>query len=102
MEPGRGRAGVGIVVPDSEEHQIVNIAVFAGEGLTLSVAGRGASVDPTTGVLSISTEALRDGVEVTVTATTAVGALVGREGPIRDGDRRNRSRRRFPGLLSDL
>jgi hypothetical protein len=36
------------------------------------------SVDPTTGVLSISTEALRDGVEITVTATSAAGSATRR------------------------
>jgi hypothetical protein len=51
---------------------------FTGEGVSFSVAGRGASVDPTTGVLSISTEALRDGVEITVTATSSAGSATRR------------------------
>ena len=47
---------------------------FTGEGLSFSVAGEGVSVDPATGVLRIPTDTLRDGVEVTVTATNSGGA----------------------------
>ena len=48
---------------------------FTGEGLSFSVAG--VSVDPATGVLRIPTDTLREGVEVTVTATNSGGVAAG-------------------------
>jgi hypothetical protein len=59
--------------------QLVNaFPDFTGEGLSFSVAGEGVSVDPATGVLRISTDALRDGVEVSVTATNSGGSATTR------------------------
>ena len=51
---------------------------FTGEGLSFSVVGAGVSVDPATGVLRIPTDALRDGVEVTVSATNSGGVATTR------------------------
>ena len=51
---------------------------FTGGGLSFSVAGEGVSVDPATGVLRILTDALRDGIEITVTATNSGGAATTR------------------------
>ena len=41
---------------------------FQGSALKFSVAGEGVSIDPTTGGLGLSAEALRTGITVTVTA----------------------------------
>jgi hypothetical protein len=59
--------------------QTVNAATdFTGDALSFSVAGEGVSVDPATGVLRILTDALRDGVEVVITATNSGGAATSR------------------------
>ncbi len=49
-------------------------AAFAGEGLHFAVAGGGAEIDPKTGVLTLPTDAVRDGETVTVTATNSGGS----------------------------
>jgi len=54
--------------------QTLNVAsYFKGSALTFSVTGEGVSIDPETGELSISTETLREGVTVIVTARNAEG-----------------------------
>ncbi|HEX5202577.1 MAG TPA: hypothetical protein VFW27_21810, partial [Actinoplanes sp.] len=59
--------------------QTVNAATdFTGEALSFGVTGEGVSVDPATGVLRILTDALRDGIEVVVTATNSGGAATSR------------------------
>jgi hypothetical protein len=59
--------------------QTVNAATdFTGEALSFSVTGEGVSVDPATGVLRILTDALREGVEVVITATNSGGAATSR------------------------
>ena len=47
---------------------------FAGQGLTFGVTGPGVAVDPATGRLAISSDALVSGVEVVVTAGTSGGS----------------------------
>lgn len=55
--------------------QTVAVAgAFTGEALRFAVAGAGAVVDATTGVVSIPTDAAVDGAEVTVTASNSGGA----------------------------
>ena len=51
---------------------------FAGQGLTFGVTGPGVSVDPATGQVAISSDALIAGVEVTVTAGNSGGSAVSR------------------------
>ena len=51
---------------------------FTGGGLSFSVVGEGVSVDPATGVLRILTDALRDGIEIVVTATNSGGSTTTR------------------------
>ena len=59
--------------------QTVNASTdFTGEALRFSVAGEGVSVDPATGVLRISTETLRAGLEVVVTAENSGGVATSR------------------------
>lgn len=48
---------------------------FEGGALRFSVTGDGVSIDPETGILSIATDTLRDGVSVTVTAVNSGGAV---------------------------
>ena len=48
---------------------------FSGGALSFSVTGDGVTIDPETGILSITTDALRDGVSVTVTATNSGGEV---------------------------
>ena len=47
---------------------------LVGQGLTFGVAGPGVAVDPATGRLAISSDALISGVEVVVTARSSGGA----------------------------
>ena len=49
------------------------ISGFTGAALRFGVSGDGVSIDPVTGQLSIPTDALRDGIEVLVTATNSGG-----------------------------
>ncbi len=44
-----------------------------GDGLTFRVIGEDTTIDPATGEVSVSTEALRDGIEIVVTATNSGG-----------------------------
>ena len=46
---------------------------FTGDALTFSVTGEGVSVDPETGLVRILTDALREGLVVTVTASNSGG-----------------------------
>jgi hypothetical protein len=78
---GRRRAPIAIMaIPDTTYIQApgvqtLNVAsYFKGSALTFSVTGEGVSIDPETGELSISTETLREGVTVVVTAKNAEGA----------------------------
>ncbi len=60
--------------PLNSGNQIVNaFPDFTGEGLTFRIIGEGVSIDPATGEVSVSTEALRDGIEIVVTATNSGG-----------------------------
>ena len=49
-------------------------AAFAGEALRFAADGAGAAIDPTTGRLTLPTDAARDGETVTVTATNSGGS----------------------------
>ena len=51
---------------------------FAGQGLTFGVTGPGVAVDPATGRLAISSDALVSGVEVVVTAGNSGGGAESR------------------------
>ena len=46
---------------------------FTGADLAFTVTGDGAAIDAATGIVTISTDALRDGIEVVVTATNSGG-----------------------------
>jgi hypothetical protein len=61
--------------PDSGEHVLNVSSNFEGGALRFSVTGEGVSIDPETGILSIATDALRDGISVTVTAVNSGGAV---------------------------
>ena len=54
------------------------VTTTTGGGLSFSVAGAGVSVDPATGIFRILTDALRDGVEISITASNAGGAATTR------------------------
>jgi hypothetical protein len=58
---------------DSGVQALNAISGFTGAALRFGVSGDGVSIDPVTGQLSIPTEALRDGIEVLVTATNSGG-----------------------------
>lgn len=51
---------------------------FSGGGLSFRVTGPGVSIDPATGLLSIDTGQLLDGVEILVTASNAGGTVTSR------------------------
>ena len=51
---------------------------FSGGGLSFRVTGPGVSIDPVSGLLSIDTGQLLDGVEITVTASNAGGTVTSR------------------------
>lgn len=54
--------------------QVLNaFSEFTGGALTFGVTGEGVTIDPATGMLRILTDALRDGVEVIVTASNSGG-----------------------------
>jgi hypothetical protein len=60
--------------PLNSGNQIVNaFPDFTGDGLRFRVIGEGVSIDPATGEISVSTEALRDGIEFIVTAGNSGG-----------------------------
>jgi hypothetical protein len=50
---------------------------FTGLALSFGVTGNGVSIDPATGAVRIPTDALQDGLDVTVTASDSGGAAVG-------------------------
>ena len=58
---------------NSGNHIVNAFPDFTGDGLTFRVIGEGVSIDPATGEISISTEALRDGIEIVVTAGNSGG-----------------------------
>ena len=60
---------------DSGEHALNVSSNFDGGALRFSVTGEGVTIDPETGILSITTDALRDGVSVTVTAVNSGGEV---------------------------
>ena len=51
---------------------------FSGGGLSFRVTGPGVSIDPVSGLLSIDTGQLLDGVEIVVTASNAGGTVTSR------------------------
>ena len=53
---------------------IATAQVFAGEALSFAAEGLGVTIDPTTGVLTVSTDAALSGETVTVTATNSGGS----------------------------
>ena len=56
------------------EETIATAQVFAGEALGFAVEGAGVTIDPATGVLTVSTDAALSGETVTVTATNSGGS----------------------------
>ena len=50
-------------------------SAFTGSALSFGASGGGVSIDPATGELNIPTDALREGVEVTITATNSGGQV---------------------------
>ena len=56
----------------------MNAVTTSTGGLSFSVAGAGVSVDPATGIFRILTDALRDGVEISITASNSAGAATTR------------------------
>ncbi len=60
-------------VQDSGVQALNAISGFTGAALRFGVTGDGVSIDPETGQLVILTDALRDGIEVLVTATNSGG-----------------------------
>ena len=63
---------------NSGVHTVNASSDFTGEGLTFRVAGEGVGIDPATGTLTITTDQLRDGIEIAVTATNSGGAATSR------------------------
>jgi hypothetical protein len=63
-----------ILILDSGVHTLDASSVFPGPSLSFSVTGEGISIDPATGVLSIATDSLREGLAVTVRARNADGS----------------------------
>jgi len=56
--------------------QLIDASVdFSGDGLTYSVSGFGANIDPSTGMVTIQTDVTTDGVDVTVTASNSGGTI---------------------------
>lgn len=51
---------------------------FAGEALVFRVTGTGATIDPTTGLVTLSTDVVVDGAEIVVTATNSGGSAATR------------------------
>ena len=51
---------------------------FSGGGLSFRVSGNGVTIDPATGILSIDTSQLVDGVEIAVTASNSGGTVTSR------------------------
>ncbi len=62
-----------VLVQNSGVHTVNAFPTFSGSGLSFSVTGDGVTIDPQTGMLSITTEALRSGFDVTVTAANSGG-----------------------------
>ena len=56
------------------EETIATAQVFAGEALSFAAEGLGVTIDPLTGVLTVSTDAALSGETVTVTATNSGGS----------------------------
>jgi hypothetical protein len=59
---------------DTGPQTVVAARAFTGENLRFGVSGAGATINPVTGLLSISTEAEVDGVLIIVTATNSGGS----------------------------
>lgn len=70
----RGTLDAPVLIQNSGDHILNAFPDFTGQSLTFSVTGDGVTIDPTTGLLTIRTDALLSGVSVVVTASNSGGA----------------------------
>lgn len=77
--PALLRALPNLVLPQASGTHVVTVFPhFSGTGLTFSVTGPGAAIDPATGALTLSTDRLAQGFDLIVTAANAAGFIESR------------------------